>query len=95
MVQSKDKTNSFIKHEYRKTDLDLKDIRFAFTEDFLDYLMLKDVNEIGSNTAMKYVKTTKQIFKKCVERGWMVINPIQDLKCTYDQPERERLTMYE
>lgn len=91
----KNKLIAFIANEYRKNDLNLKDIRFAFAEDFLDYLMLRDANEIGSNTAMKYVKTAKQIFKKCVERGWLVINPIQDFSCTYDQPERERLTMYE
>ena len=85
----------FLKHEYRKTDLNLKDIRFAFAEDFLDYLMLTDTNEISSNTAMKYVKNTKQVLKKCVERGWLTINPIQEFSCTYDQPERERLTMHE
>lgn len=89
------KLEPFIKHEYRRSDLNLKDIRFAFAEDFLDYLMLTDANEIDSNTAMKYVKTTKQVFKKCVERGWLLINPIQDFSCTYDQPDRERLTMHE
>ncbi len=44
---------------------------------------------------MKYVKNTKQVLKKCVERGWLIVNPIQDFSCTYDQPERERLTMHE
>ena len=91
----RNKLEAFLKDEYRKTDADLKDIRFAFAEDFLDYLMLRDANEIGSNAAMKYVKNTKQVLKKCVERGWLVINPIQDFSCTYDQPERERLTMHE
>ncbi|MGN6398715.1 MAG: site-specific integrase [Mucilaginibacter sp.] len=91
----RNKLEAFLKDEYRKTDIDLKDIRFAFAEDFLDYLMLRDANEIGSNAAMKYVKNTKQVLKKCVERGWLMINPIQDFSCTYDQPERERLTMHE
>jgi len=89
------KLKAFIQDEYHKPDLDLSEIRFAFAEDFLDYLMLRDANEIGSNAAMKYVKNTKQVLKKCVERGWLIINPIQDFSCIYDQPERERLTMHE
>lgn len=91
----KNKLEAFILHDYKKNDLPLKDIRFAFAEDFLDYLTLTDPNEIGQNTAMKYVKTTKQVFKKAVERGWLEINPIQEFICTYDQPERESLTMQE
>lgn len=79
----------------KKTDLPLRNIRFAFAEDLLDYLTLIDPNEIGLNTEMKYVKTTKQVFKKAIERGWLEINPIQEFICTYDQPDRETLSMQE
>lgn len=86
---------AFLSSQYGKKDIFLKDVRFSFAEDFLDYLMLKDPKNIGSNAAMKYVKYVKQVMKKCTERGWLTRSPIEDFKCTYDQPEREYLTMEE
>lgn len=89
------KVGAFLIHEYGEEDIGLDAVRFAFAEDFLDYLTLTDSNDIGMNAAMKYLKLAKQTLKKAVERGWLTVNPIQEFKCTYDQPERERLTMSE
>lgn len=89
------KVGIFLLHEYGEKDITLDAIRFAFAEDFLDYLTLTDANDIGMNAAMKYLKLAKQTLKKAVERGWLTVNPLQEFKCTYDQPERERLTMSE
>jgi len=50
---------------------------------------------MGSNTAMKYIKITKQVFKAAVDNEWIHYNPIGTFKCTYNEPERERLTMEE
>jgi integrase len=50
---------------------------------------------MGSNTAMKYVSTLKQVVNKAIGLGWILYNPLSGFKCPYVQPEREILTMAE
>jgi len=50
---------------------------------------------ISGNTAMKYIKILKQVIKMSVENGWLASNPLSGFKCTYEEPERDRLTMEE
>src|ERR1700744_329926 len=87
------KTVNFIQHQYKSKDLRLDKIRFAFAEDFVDYLMLDE--DINGNTAKKYLKHVKHAFKTGVERNWIPTNPIQTYKCGYIDPERDILTEQE
>lgn len=83
------KTVSFIRHQYKAKDIRLDKIRFAFAEDFVDYLMLEE--DINANTAKKYLKHVKHAIKTGVERNWIPTNPIQSFKCGYVDPERDIL----
>lgn len=46
---------------------------------------------VGDNTAMKYVKTLKQIIDRAIDEGWIKHNIICGLKCTYKDPIAKRL----
>jgi site-specific recombinase XerD len=83
------KAEAFIKHQYKAKDIRLDKIRFAFAEDFIDYLMLEE--DINANTAKKYLKHVKHAIKTGVERTWLATNPIQSFKCGYIDPERDIL----
>jgi site-specific recombinase XerD len=83
------KVESFIAFQYQVKDMLLEEVAYAFAEDFLDFLMLEQ--DLGSNTAMKYVKNAKHVFKTAVERDWLLKNPISGFKCTYVNPDRDIL----
>ena len=93
LVITKSKVIGFMKHRFKLTDKPLCDLKFSFASDFFHYLTV--VTNMGSNTAMKYIKITKQVFKAAVDNEWVQYNPIGTFKCTYNEPERERLTMEE
>lgn len=90
---TKRKVIDFLKHDYKVSDLALNDIKFSLAADFEHFLTT--VHLIGGNTAMKYIKILKQVIKMAVDNGWLPNNPLGGFKCTYDEPERERLTMDE
>ncbi|SEW51889.1 site-specific integrase [Chitinophaga arvensicola] len=90
---TKEKVIAFLKAQYHVSDRPLSEIRFSFAPDFEHFLTT--VQEIGANTAMKYVKILKQMLKLAVDQGWLVVSPLAGFKCTYEDPQRERLTMDE
>ncbi|AOM80993.1 site-specific integrase [Pedobacter steynii] len=86
---TKRKIQAFLKFEYKIQDMTLDTVAYAFAEDFTDFLMLEQ--DLQSNTAMKYVKNAKHVFKTAVERNWLLRNPIEGYKCTYLNPDRDIL----
>ncbi|OCX54222.1 hypothetical protein BEL04_08155 [Mucilaginibacter sp. PPCGB 2223] len=88
----KDYTRAFLKKKYKVADIDLEDINTGFAVNFYHHLLAED---IGENTAMKYVKTLKQIVKRAKIEGWTKFNALEGFKCTYEQPDREYLEMDE
>jgi len=88
----KDKAESFLKKKYKINDIALEDIQMAFAINFFHYLIME---EIGDNTAMKYVKTLKQILDRAIGEGWILTNAITGFKCTYVDPDREILEQEE
>jgi site-specific recombinase XerD len=86
---TKEKLVAFINYQYKIKDTMLENIAFSFAEDFVDFMMLEQGLE--SNTAMKYLKNTKHVFKTAVERDWLLKSPIAGYKCTYVNPERDIL----
>ena len=67
-----------MKDRFKLTDKPLSDLKFSFASDFFHYLTV--VTDMGSNTAMKYVKITKQVFKAAVDNEWIHYNPIGTFK---------------
>jgi len=90
---TKDKVTAFLRFYFKVSDMPLNEIKHAFAADFEHYLTTEQ--HIGSNTAMKYLKILKQVLKMAVDQGWLPVNPIGGFKCTYEDPQRERLTMEE
>jgi site-specific recombinase XerD len=92
-VSSKNVLCEFLDFRYKTQDLMLTDIKPKLAEHFKDYLMLTRC--VDHNTAMKYIKNTKEILNVCALEGWVPKNPIGAFKCRYIDPEREALTMEE
>jgi len=86
------KLSAFLLYKYKKADIPLEMIRSNFAEDFFHYFTVED--ELDSNTAMKYIRDTKQVLTTATGR-WIKSNPIRDFRCTYKQPERDVLTIQE
>ncbi len=91
-VRLKDKVQDFLKKKYKLADIALDDIEMAFAVNFFHFLTMEN---IGDNTAMKYVKTLKQIIDRAIDEGWIKHNTISGFKCTYIDPDRETLEMHE
>jgi hypothetical protein len=88
----KDKIIAFLLKKYKMTDIPLEEIKLAFANNFYHYLIM---NDIGENTAMKYVKTLKQVIDRAIIEEWIPQNPLKGFKCTYEDPDRECLEMHE
>ncbi len=86
---TKVKIQDFLNFEYKVKDIKLDQIVYAFAEDFLDFLTLEQGLE--DNTAMKYLKNSKQVLKTAVERNWLNKSPIAGYKCSYFNPDRDVL----
>lgn len=90
---TKKKIQSFIKNEFHVNDKLLNELKPSFAEEFKLYLLT--IEKISMNTAMKYIKNTKQVLRYAQLKEWMQFNPIAGFKCTYKNPVRERLTWQE
>jgi site-specific recombinase XerD len=88
----KGKVQAFLKKKYKLPDIALEDIEMALAVNFFHYLTMEN---IGDNTAMKYVKTLKQIIDRAIDEGWIKHNSITGFKCTYVDPDRETLEQHE
>jgi len=95
---SKDKVIQFLKFPYKEKeileeeqvlDMPLKKMTYSFAEDFFDFLTLEQ--DIGNNTAMKYVKNAKHVLTNAVSRDWIAKSPIAAFECSYVHPERDIL----
>jgi site-specific recombinase XerD len=86
------KTKDFLKAKYKLSDIALDEIQIAIAVNFYHYLI---VNDIGENTAMKYVKTLRQVIGRAITEGWIKFNALSGFKCTYVDPDRETLEQHE
>jgi site-specific recombinase XerD len=89
---TKNKFEAFLLHKYKKADIPLENIKPSFAEDMLHYFMV--VGDLDHNSSMKYIKNAKQVLTTATGR-WIKSNPIRDFHCSYEQSEREVLTMQE
>ncbi|RPD39427.1 site-specific integrase [Chitinophaga barathri] len=92
-VSTRDKLVAYMKHVHKLPDIPLERIEYAFAEDFFDYLTL--TLGLQDNSAMKYLKNTKQLLKLAVQRKWVQRNALEDYACSYVNPERDILDIGE
>jgi hypothetical protein len=90
---TRDKILTFVKHRFRVADIPLTEIKSSFAPDFEHFLTT--VEGVGNNMAMKYIKILKRVMKMAVDQGWIATNPLTGFRCSYQEPQRERLTMEE
>jgi site-specific recombinase XerD len=64
---------AFIRFRYKKEDISLDKLNFEFIERF--DLFLQNEKNIGNNTAVKYVQTTRKITNDALKYGWMTKDP--------------------
>lgn len=83
------KLADFIKSEFNVRDLPLDRVRLPFAETFFNYLTLD--GDLEDNTAMKYIKNTKQLLTFAEGREWIAKNPLNSYKCSYIDPDRDIL----
>lgn len=92
-IITKNKVEAFMKHQYRKDNMPLPEMRLRFVTEFEHYLLT--VDKIQSNTAHKYIKNLKKIMNMAVGLDWIPSNPFNQFKCSYSNPEREILNQDE
>jgi site-specific recombinase XerD len=90
---TKNKVKAFMKHQYKKDDMPLPEMRLRFVTEFEHYLLT--VDKLQSNTAHKYIKNLKKIMNMSVGLDWIPSNPFNNFRCSYTSPEREILTQEE
>lgn len=90
---AKKKLHSFIKHEYKKDDMQLEDLNHQFVTTYEFYLKTHRKN--SHNTVMKDIKILKRIIKICISNQWIQRNPFVNFRCTYKDPKRGYLTQEE
>lgn len=83
------KTADYIWHKFKKQDLYLESIDYAFVTGFEMYL--KTEGGIEHNTAMRYMKNLKKIVNLAFNHGWIRTNPFNLFKCTYKKVTRLEL----
>jgi site-specific recombinase XerD len=88
-IITRNKVMAFIKHQYKKDNMCLKDMRHRFITEFEHYLLT--VDKLQSNTAHKYIKNLKKIMKMSVGLDWIPSNPFDNFTCSYTSPNREVL----
>jgi len=83
------KTADYIQHKFKKPDIYLESIDYAFVTGFEMYLKTED--GIEHNTAMRYMKNLKKIVNLAFNHGWIRTNPFNLFKCTYKKVTRVEL----
>ena len=85
--------SEFIRHEYSKADIPIKDVDHAFITGFEYYL--KSVRKCSHNTAIKYVVNFKKIIRLAYANDWIQKDPFARWKVRLKNVEREFLTQEE
>ena len=87
------KIESFLPHQYSKSDILLEDLKHNFVTNFELYLKTND--HCAHNTSMKHVIRLKKIINMAIANEWLQRNPFRNFKCTYKDTNRGYLTQEE
>ena len=83
----------FIRHRYRRSDLALKEIQYAFITDF--ELFLRTEKGIGTTTVWMYMMPLRKMIATAMHNGWLSRDPFFGYNIAPDTPERGFLTKEE
>lgn len=83
----------YLVHQYRLTDVDIKNIDYQFVTDF-DYY-LRSERAISNNSAIRIVKTLQQIVRTTIDKGWIDKDPFINYKAKKEKIQTGYLTKTE
>ncbi len=83
----------FIRHEYKREDLPVKDVDLKFITRF-EYFM-KSIKDCNHNSALKYINNFKKIIRMAVANGWVIKDPFYNYKVKFKWVNREFLSSEE
>ncbi|MGQ7868679.1 site-specific integrase [Sunxiuqinia sp. sy24] len=84
---------AFIQHQYGKNDLTWEKVDFSFLSDFEHYF--KAVRKCNHNSTMKYIKNFGKVIRTALGEGYLIRNPFEKFKLSYETVDREILTQKE
>ncbi len=90
---AKSHLEEYIRNEYRKKDIPVRQVDHAFITGFEYYLKTK--RNCSHNTAIKYVVNFKKIVRIAYANGWINKDPFANWKVRLKTVEREFLTQEE
>ncbi|MGY0036612.1 phage integrase SAM-like domain-containing protein [Pedobacter sp. NJ-S-72] len=85
--QKKKQDCRILLYHYNINDIELININYSFAQDFLTFLTVKRISALGEASAMKQIKSTKQMLKLAETSGWITKNTIEKFRCGADEPE--------
>ena len=80
----------FLLHQYRKNDILLDDLNYAFITRFEVYL--KTEKSCAHNTATKHIRRLKKVVNMALANEWLQKDPFMKYKCSYKPVNRGYLT---
>ncbi len=83
-------TIEFLEWKFKFSDIDIKQIDYAFITDYEFYL--RSVRNCSNNTAVKYIKNFNKIIKICLANDWLDKNPFNNYKSKIKEVERAFLS---
>ncbi len=73
----------FIKHRYKKNDVEIAEVNAMFVRDLEHYL--KTVRGCSHNTSIKYVSNFKKIVRIALANGWLKVDPFANIRYKFDE----------
>ena len=90
---TKSHIEEYLKAEYGKTDIPVKDVDLKFIKGF-EYF-LKATKACNHNSSLKYVNNFKKIIRMAVANDWISKDPFYNFKAQFKTVEREFLSKEE
>ncbi|MBV7531007.1 site-specific integrase [Chitinophaga sp. sic0106] len=90
---TKKKIRSFLDYTVNKNDIPLDQVGPSHPHEMLHFFLVHQ--KICKNTAMKYLKNTKELLSIAVLKGWIEKNPWAEFMSTYKQPKRSVLNLFQ
>ena len=83
----------FIKHQYKREDFLLQDLKYPFIADFEFYL--KTVRNCNHNSTLKYIRNFRKIINLAIKNEWMDKDPFARYQAKLKEVKRDYLTKEE
>lgn len=92
-ITTLDHIKSFLKHQYKLTDIALFQIKYSFIVDLDHYF--KTIRKCNNNTTYKYIKNLKKVINIAIKNDWLNKDPFAKYKTALVEVKREYLNKEE